>query len=128
MPAPENLTPQVPGDTTGATPNAGAITTNPRFQILHKGGGRYVVTDAQGNQVGEFIGTKAQAEAEVERLLAGGDPFVKSGNPISTTTPASPLLDTGNSTDPEPKPAEKVNPAKIAVPVLTDEGWVCPEK
>jgi len=44
------------------------------FKPKHKGAGKYVVVDAEGNQVGDFSGTLEDAAAEAERLIAGGEP------------------------------------------------------
>ncbi|PIK77164.1 hypothetical protein [Pseudomonas sp. 382] len=44
------------------------------FKPKHKGAGKYVVVDAEGNQVGDFSGTQEEAAAEAERLIAGGEP------------------------------------------------------
>ncbi|WP_236236563.1 hypothetical protein [Pseudomonas faucium] len=44
------------------------------FKAKHKGAGKYVVVDAEGNQVGDFSGSQEEATAEAERLIAGGEP------------------------------------------------------
>lgn len=44
------------------------------FKAKHKGGGKWIVVDAEGNQVGEFAGNQEEAKAEAERLTAGGEP------------------------------------------------------
>lgn len=44
------------------------------FKAKHKGAGKYVVVDAEGNQVGDFSGNQEEATAEAERLIAGGEP------------------------------------------------------
>ncbi|NMY67305.1 hypothetical protein [Pseudomonas sp. WS 5414] len=44
------------------------------FKAKHKGAGKYIVVDAEGNQVGEFSGNQEEATAEAERLIAGGEP------------------------------------------------------
>ncbi|WOE77491.1 hypothetical protein RZO07_19480 [Pseudomonas protegens] len=44
------------------------------FKAKHKGGGKWIVVDAEGNQVGEFAGNQEEANAEAERLVAGGEP------------------------------------------------------
>ncbi|WP_338791117.1 hypothetical protein [Pseudomonas sp. AE27] len=41
------------------------------FKAKHKGGGKWIVVDAEGNQVGEFSGKQEEANAEAERLIAG---------------------------------------------------------
>ena len=47
------------------------------FSVKHKGGGRWGVVDADGEWVGDFIGTEDEAKAESERLQEGGEPFVE---------------------------------------------------
>lgn len=42
------------------------------FSAKHNGGGRFIIIDASGEKVGEFTGSKDEAEAEAARLLAGG--------------------------------------------------------
>ncbi|MGP5331944.1 hypothetical protein [Pseudomonas helleri] len=42
------------------------------FSAKHNGGGRFIIIDASGDKVGEFTGSKEEAEAEAARLLAGG--------------------------------------------------------
>lgn len=47
------------------------------FKAKHKGGGKWIVVDVDGNQVGEFSGKQEEANAEAERLIAGGEPQAK---------------------------------------------------
>ena len=42
------------------------------FSAKHNGGGRFIIIDASGDKVGDFTGSKEEAEAEAARLLAGG--------------------------------------------------------
>lgn len=44
------------------------------FASARTGGGKFLVKDAAGNVVGSFVGTKAEADAEADRLNAGGEP------------------------------------------------------
>ncbi|WP_430317151.1 hypothetical protein [Pseudomonas sp. p1(2021b)] len=44
------------------------------FKAKHKGGGKWIVVDAAGNQVGAFSGNQEEANAEAARLIAGGEP------------------------------------------------------
>ncbi|GLO24248.1 hypothetical protein [Pseudomonas putida] len=68
-----------PADTT----NGGQSNTSAAFAPKHNGGGRWVVVDAAGEKVGDFIGaSKEEAQAEADRLIAGGEPLVK---PADTT-------------------------------------------
>ncbi|MBT2339530.1 MULTISPECIES: hypothetical protein [Pseudomonas] len=43
------------------------------FIAVRGAAGKFVIKDAEGNRVGAFAGTKAEAEAEAERLISGGD-------------------------------------------------------
>ncbi|AXQ48897.1 MULTISPECIES: hypothetical protein [Pseudomonas] len=62
-----------PADTSGGQSN-----TTAAFAPKHNGGGRWIVVDASGEKVGEFIGaSKEEAQAEADRLIAGGEPLVK---------------------------------------------------
>lgn len=59
------------------------------FTVKHNGGGRWIVIDTEGEKVGDFVGGKDDAQAEADRLIAGGAPFVK---------PAEPAVDAGAAT------------------------------
>lgn len=133
MPAPENLTTQTPGEASaapaitetsaasdGQAPQQSTTTTEappaaPVFKPLHKGGGKYVVVDATGQAVGDFKGTKEEAEAEALRLAAGGEPLKLA--PVEQTTAAPAQVEK----------TEAIDPTKLKQPVLTPEGWLCPE-
>lgn len=83
----------------------------------HNGGGRWIVitNDEKAARVGEFVGTKESIIPEVERMNAGGDPFV---------APA------GDSQAPAAVPkqvAGAIDPTTINQAVMTEEGWLCPE-
>lgn len=43
------------------------------FAAARTGGGRFLVKDEKGQVVGDFTGSKAEAEAEAARLNAGGE-------------------------------------------------------
>lgn len=69
-----------PATNTGSGGGAGgtggiATTTSPAtgsgFTAYHVGSGRYGIKDANGSRIGEFVGTKEEAEAEAARLNAG---------------------------------------------------------
>lgn len=102
MPAPENLETQTPGALTEEAA--------PHYTAKHKGGGKWIVVDVHGAQVGDFSGDKDEAAAEVARLLAGGLPLVSDEPapeiPVQTKT--------------------AIDPRQLTAPVLTEEGWVCP--
>lgn len=124
MPAPD-LTPQTPGDTNANTTTA-SETTAPAYDTEHRGGGRYVVidnaaalVDGKTVKIGDFIGTKDEALAEIDRLTAGGEPYVK------------PAEDTNANTTVEqatPAATDDIDPTTISAAVLTPSGWLCPEK
>lgn len=58
------------------------------YVAARSAGGKFVVKDAAGQMVGTFSGTKAEAEAEAERLNQGGD-----------IAPAKDAQDDGNDSD-----------------------------
>lgn len=60
----------------GAGGQGGGIA--PAYTAKHNGGGRWVVIDATGEKVGDFVGaSKEEAQAEADRLIAGGAPYVR---------------------------------------------------
>lgn len=101
-----------------ADPTTSQQTTAPAlFAAKHNGGGRWIVVtnDEKAARVGEFVGTKESIVPEVERMNAGGDPFVAPADDSQTTAPA-------------PKQAAgAIDPTTIKQAVMTDEGWLCPE-
>lgn len=113
MPAPE-FNPQTPGDLTANTASAPETPAPALFVAKHNGGGRFVVADAEGNKVGDFVGTKEEAATEAERLNAGGEPLVLDPQRVNESKPAT-----------KSKPSS-IDPTTIKQPVLTDEGWLCP--
>lgn len=135
MPAPEDLTPKTPGeplgsitplasaitDANGGTPNASEQKTAqaqaPVFTPKHRSGGVFYVIDAAGEKVGDFTGTKDEATAEAQRLAEGGEPLVL--DPQRNEDRAA-LTQTK-------APTTAVDAAKLKQPVLTADGWLCPE-
>lgn len=113
MPAPENLQTQTPGEaTTTAAPE-------PEYSAKHNGGGRYRIWSLSSDDwFSDFVVTgddaKAKAEVEAERLNAGGEPYIK---PEEQAAAAPAQAAAATTTTPAPRP----------LPVLTDEGWLCPE-
>lgn len=88
-----------------------------QYAAKHNGGGRWIVVtnDEKATRVGEFVGTKESIIPEVERMNAGGDPFV---------------APTGDSQAPAAVPKQAtgaIDPTTIKQAVMTDEGWLCPE-
>lgn len=138
MPAPEDLTVQTPGEPLAtAAPAADTATTEeqppqlgaPAFSAKHNGSGRwkiwYAPTEAQADWFSDFVvsgeGAKALAEAEAERLNAGGEPYVAATG--QATKPAAKAA----TAAPAAKPAQALDPATLKQPVLTADGWLCPE-
>lgn len=69
------------------TGSQGGGAPQPAFTTKHNGGGRYIVIDLAGDKVGDFVGAnKEEAQAEADRLIAGGQPYVK---PDDTTAGAT---------------------------------------
>ena len=65
------------GPTTEAAP---VDTSAPKaYTAVHRGGGHWAVEDADGNVVGDFRGTKEEAQAEAERLTAGDPDLTDQG-------------------------------------------------
>lgn len=125
MPAPE-LTTQTPGEpivnTTPATGDTNDQALKPAlFVAKHNGGGRWKIwSTALDDWFSEYVvageGAKTQAEAEAERLNAGGEPFAKPAEqPAPEVKPSKPAPATGD-----------IDAATLKQPVLTDEGWLCP--
>lgn len=60
------------------TGGQGGGAPQPAFTAKHNGGGRYIVINAAGEKVGDFVGAnKEEAQAEADRLISGGQPYVK---------------------------------------------------
>ncbi|MBA6043844.1 hypothetical protein [Pseudomonas lactis] len=132
MPAPD-LTPQIPGEplatitpleptTDPLDPAIEALEAMvpPLFAAKHNGGGRWKIwSTANDDWFSDFIaagdGAKAQAEAEAERLNAGGDPLVL--DPQRTSEPAPKAQATTGNHD----------ATTLKQAVLTNDGWLCPE-
>ena len=63
------------------TTEAAPVDTNaPKaYTAVHRGGGHWAVEDAAGEVVGDFRGTKEEAQAEAERLNAGDPDLTDQG-------------------------------------------------
>lgn len=62
------------GEGSQTQPGSGAVSTQPTgngIEAYHVGGGRYGVRGADEERIGDFTGTKEEAEAEAARLNAG---------------------------------------------------------
>lgn len=127
MPAPE-LTTQTPGEPlatiTPVTPSTDTTETTPQppapplYVAKHKGAGRWiaVTNDNASTQVGDFVGDKESIVTEVERLNAGGEPLVLDPQRLNEPAPKA-KVDT----------TETIDATTIKQPVMTTEGWLCPE-
>lgn len=79
---PSGTTKPVAGTNTGSQ---GGGVPQPAFTVKHNGGGRYIVINAAGDKVGDFVGAnKEEAQAEADRLIAGGEPYVKPDDAANT--------------------------------------------
>lgn len=126
MPAPEDLKTQSPGDplatmtplagTTGAGDPPKDDTAPPLYVAKHIAGGRWcvVTNDAEALRVGDFVGDKVSILAEVERLNAGGEPFVEVEEPAAQAQA-------------KPQSTSDIDPVTLKQPVMTPDGWLCPE-
>lgn len=120
MPAPENLTAQTPGEP--LAPTAASSEPTPAYSAKHNGGGRWKIwSTSTDDWFSDFVavgeGAKALAEAEAERLNAGGEPFAK---PTEQQEPAAKALAPAAS-------ARAVDPTTLKQAVMTPDGWLCPE-
>ncbi|QXI40428.1 hypothetical protein [Pseudomonas xantholysinigenes] len=121
MPAPDNLQVQTPGQP--ITQPEPEQQNEPEFTAKHNGGGRWrIYSTSQDDWFSDFVatgeGAKDAAQAEAERLNAGGTPVTKAPDPApAPATPGQPIT----------QPAAQVAQDQRAVPVLTPEGWLVPE-
>lgn len=68
------------GDSAAAAVSTQAPAPGPKaFTAVHRGGGHWAVEDAAGEVVGDFRGTKEEAQAEAERLNAGDPDLTDQG-------------------------------------------------
>lgn len=131
MPAPDNLTVQTPGEpiTQPTTQQQTSASTEqqpePEYIGKHNGGGRYRIfrTPAgaeHGDWFSDFVatgeGAKDAAQAEADRLNAGGEPFFK---PEETQQAAAQTA--------AAQPTTQQQAAQPGRAVLTDEGWLVNE-
>lgn len=121
MPAPENLTAQTPGEPLATKP-AASTEPDPAYSAKHNGGGRWKIwSTATDDWFSDYVvageGAKALAEAEAERLNAGGEPFAK---PAEQQDPAPKATKPAAST-------RAVDPTTLKQAVMTPDGWLCPE-
>ncbi|OZY45868.1 hypothetical protein [Pseudomonas lundensis] len=57
----------------GGSPTGNPNTDGPEYSGKHNGGGRFIIVNKAGERVGEFTGSKDEAEAEAARLNDGGE-------------------------------------------------------
>lgn len=119
MPAPDNLQVQTPGTQPSAEQNITPVV--PEYTAKHNGGGRWRIYSTSGDDwFSDFMatgdGAKEAAQAEADRLNAGGTPVTKPADPAPPPAPAAPA-----------QPAAEQVQIQRAVPVLTPEGWLVPE-
>jgi hypothetical protein len=65
----------------GAPPPGKPNADGPEYSAKHNGGGRFIIIGKSGDRVGEFTGTKDEAEAEAARLNDGGEITPPPGKP-----------------------------------------------
>lgn len=134
MPAPENLQVQTPGQPITQP----AAEPQPEFTAKHNGGGRWrIYSTSQDDWFSDFVatgeGAKEAAQAEAERLNAGGTPVFNVPDPAPTTLEEAGKLspEQADSAAAAIQAALAAQPAaeqpQRAVPVLTPEGWLVPE-
>ncbi|PTS84005.1 hypothetical protein DBR00_11535 [Pseudomonas sp. HMWF032] len=140
MPAPEDLAVQTPGE--NLTPAVTETPTKPAneqleepakpadaafnlggpaFTAKHNGAGRWKIwfapTEGKADWFSDFVGDKPTALVEAERLNAGGEPYVAATAPTKPAEEAKPTA----------KASGAVDPTTLKQPVMTAEGWLCPE-
>lgn len=125
MPAPE-LTVQTPGDPNANTTQAAAKPEDaapvPVYSAKHNGAGRWKIwSTATDDWFSDFLvvgeGAKTQAEAEAERLNAGGEALVLDPQRLIEQAPAAQAQVTNGDID----------ASMLKQAVMTPEGWLCPE-
>ncbi|CAI8725059.1 hypothetical protein [Pseudomonas sp. IT-P4] len=135
MPAPEDLIAKTPGEplatitpldsAAAGTTGAGDPPKDDAAPVLyvakHSAGGRWhvVTNDAEAARVGDFVGDKVTIIAEVERMNAGGEPFVQAPKDDAAAKPQVQAA--------RPKASQAIDAATLKQPVMTPDGWLCPE-
>lgn len=146
MPAPEDLNVHTPGEPIAPDANeqtaandslppppddqnqtanpadSALVLGGPAYSAKHNGGGRwkiwYAPTEGTAGWCGDFVGDKTSAEAEAARMNAGGEPYVAATAPVKQTQAAHVQ---------QAAKSASLNPETLKQPVLTSEGWLCPE-
>lgn len=132
MPAPDDLTPQTPGEPLAAQTNEQdtAEAQAPEALPKHNGGGRFIVVGADGVRLNDFQGTKEEAQAEAQRLIDSGDLSATAAEDDESGAEAE-ASDTAQPQASAPVAAQKaparLDPTTLQAPVMTSDGWLCPE-
>lgn len=103
--------------TVGASDSGTAAGQASAFVVKHRSGGVFYVLDADGQRVGDFQGTKAEAAMEQQRLADGGAPFVATYDDEEPDAVVTQPASTGTTID----------ATKLKAAVMTTDGWLCPE-
>lgn len=128
MPAPDTLVTQTPGQSTTQDATDTSTTaeqpTTPVYSAKHNGGGRWKIWSATTDDwFSDFVasgeGAKDAAQAEADRLNAGGEPFVKPAETAPEVPAATEAPVTQGATE------QPVQARQVAV--LTADGWLVPE-
>ncbi|SEB73059.1 hypothetical protein SAMN05216178_2037 [Pseudomonas saponiphila] len=92
------------------------------YAAKHNGGGRWIVitNDDKATRIGDFVGDRDSIVPEVERMNAGGEPFVAPAPTVTSQAQAPQALQ-------RQQPGEAIDPTTIKQAVMTSEGWLCPE-
>lgn len=120
MPAPDNLQVQTPGQPiTQPNTEQQDQPQEPEYTAKHNGGGRQRIwSRTQDDWYSDFVvsgeGAKEAAQAEADRLNAGGEPFIK---------PAEAAPAVASTTQPTTEQAA----APRTTAVLTPDGWLVPD-
>lgn len=113
---------QTPGEPVAATAPSTSTTTQPALYVAkHNGGGRWrIYSTAIDDWFSDFVvtgeGAKDLAEAEAERLNAGGEPHAKPEEEAPAAQASNPAPSTS-----------AVDATTLKQAVMTREGWLCPE-
>ena len=88
------------GSARAAAPINAQTPTSPQigYASARTGGGKFVVKDAAGNVAGSFMGSKAEADTEADRLNAGGEP-INAQTPASESPVVPPSTESGAPAD-----------------------------
>lgn len=103
--APDGALNQALAQASGSSSTASSTSTSGAALQLQKKGQRWIIVDAAGSRVGNFIGKQQEAETELARLLAvPAEPVADDNQPVPTpvVVPPEPAAE-----QPAEKPAEQ---------------------